>query len=329
MNESKVETAARVAQWRIENMVSSSYRRSEPFKMGLWNWHLSVEKSRYVYVRLFPEPSRHSKEQPPIATFMLRLYNVAASRRPLTSLVDAVHDRLLRSSEDYVWAVEIAYHGRFIIDVEFLDLKVASVNGAEPSSIWPNEGIMRNQAIKGTLACLSRMLNDGLHADVTINTANGTVRAHRAILAERSTVFERMLSEDFKCKESSIVNIEDISVEACTTLLNYLYGGIKYEDFREHRIALLRASEKFDIGDLKEACEESLLEDIDSKNVLERLQVAWHYELIQLKKGCLKYLFDFGKIYDVREDLSIFFQRVDRELMIEMFQEVLNASGIA
>ncbi|KAH9309453.1 hypothetical protein KI387_037364, partial [Taxus chinensis] len=288
--------------------------------------HLSVEKSRHLYVRLFPEPSRHSKEQPPIATFVLRVYNVAVNRRPWTS---PVHDRLLRSSEDYVWAIETTFFGRFMIDVEFLDLKVAPVNGGEPSSIWPNEGSMQNQAIKGALACLSRMLDEGLHTDVTINTANGTVRGHRAILAERSPVFERMFMEEFKGKESSTIHIEDISVEACMALLSYLYGGIKYEDFREHRIALLRASEKFEIRDLKEACEESFLEDIDSKNVLERLQVAWLYELIRLKKGCLKYLFDFGKIYDVREDLSVFFQHVDRELMIEMFQEVLNLSRMA
>uniref|UniRef100_A0A0D6R5J1 BTB domain-containing protein n=1 Tax=Araucaria cunninghamii TaxID=56994 RepID=A0A0D6R5J1_ARACU len=323
MSDAKVETTARVAQWRIENLGSWSYRRSDPFKMGLWNWHLSVEKSRHLIVRLFPEPSRSSKEQPPIATFVLRIYNAALNnRRPWTS---PVHDKLLRSSEDFMWPLETTFHGRFIIDVEFLNLKVAPINGGEPYSIWPNEGALQNQAINGALMCLSRMLDDGLHTDVTINTTNGSVRAHRAILAERSTVFERMFLEDFKGKESITINIEDISVEGCMALLSYLYGGIKYEDFQEQRIALLRASENFNIGDLKEACEESLLEDIDSKNVLERLQVAWLYQLNQLKKGCLKYLFDFGKIYDVREDLNIFFQHVDRELMIEMFQEVLNA----
>ena len=68
-------------------------------------------------------------------------------------------------------------------------------------------------------------------------------------------------------------------------LLSYIYGGIKHEDFWNHRIALLRAADKYDIGDLKESCEEILLEDIDSKNVLERLQEAWLYQLSRLKKS--------------------------------------------
>lgn len=321
MSDSKVETTARLAQWKIENLLSCSYRRSDPFKMGLWNWHLSVEKNRYLHVRLFPEPSRSIKDQPPVATFVLRIYNVAVNKRPWTS---PVQDRLLRSSEDFVWPVETTFHGRFTIDVEFLDLKVASMNGGELSSIWPNEGDMQSQAIKGALRCLTHMLDDGVHTDVTINTANGSVRAHWAILAARSPVFERMFMQDFESKESSTIDIEDISLEACMALLSYMYGGIKYEDFRDHRIALLRASEKFVIGDLKEACEDSLLEDINCKNVLERLQQAWLYQLTRLKNECFKYLFDFGKIHDVREDLNIFLQHADKKLTIEMFQEVLN-----
>ncbi|XP_073134041.1 uncharacterized protein [Henckelia pumila] len=38
-----------------------------PFKIGIWNWHLSVEKNQSIYIRLFPEPSCVSKDQPPIA----------------------------------------------------------------------------------------------------------------------------------------------------------------------------------------------------------------------------------------------------------------------
>lgn len=40
----------------------------------------------------------------------------------------AVHERLLRTSEDFVWPVDSNFVGRFIIDVEFLDLKTCSVN---------------------------------------------------------------------------------------------------------------------------------------------------------------------------------------------------------
>ncbi|KAL2503575.1 BTB/POZ domain-containing protein [Abeliophyllum distichum] len=317
MADLKVETISKLAQWRIENFgAATTYKRSEPFKIGIWNWHLSVEKNRYIYIRLFPEPSRVSKEQPPIARFVLRVSTSGSNRRPYIS---PIHERLLRTSDDFVWPVETTFQGRFVIDVEFLDLKICPINGGEGNSICPSDGRMQYPATQNTLRCLSRMLDESIHADVTINTADGTLQAHKAILSASSPVFLHNLKE----KESSTVDMEDMSQESGMALISYLYGKINQEDFWKHRLALLGAANKYDIVELKDACEESLLEDINSGNVLERLQEAWLYELDKLKKGCLTYLFDFGKIYDVRDEMSTFFRHADRELVVEMFQEVL------
>lgn len=167
------------------------------------------------------------------------------------------------------------------------------------------------------------MLDEAIHADVTINSSDGSLRAHRAILSASSPVFLSMFQHDLREKDSSTIDIEDMTSESCMALLNYLYGTISQEDFWKHRLALLGAANKYDIMDLKDACEESLLEDINSGNVLERLQEAWLYQLDKLKKGCLMYLLDFGKIYDVREEMNEFFRQADRELVVEMFQELL------
>ncbi|XVF64558.1 hypothetical protein PTKIN_Ptkin09bG0178400 [Pterospermum kingtungense] len=185
------------------------------------------------------------------------------------------------------------------------------------------EGGMQSFVNLRYLRCLARMLEDGLHSDVTIKTADGTLKAHKAVLSASSPVFESMFHHNLKEKASSTIHIEDMSLESCIGLLNYLYGTIKQEEFWEHGVALLGAANKYDIVDLKDACEESLLEDINSGNVLERLQEAWLYQLNKLKGGCMMYLFDFGKIYDVRDEINDFFRQADRELMLEMFQEVL------
>ncbi|RZC94406.1 hypothetical protein C5167_026138 [Papaver somniferum] len=368
-SDSKVEIISRLAQWRIESFGPCSYRRSDSFKLGIWNWHISIEKNRYLYVRLFPEPSRVSKEQPPLARFVLRVSSCGPNRRPYISptfrkmegpddptyphtvafwkaflaqlhsltLADlhspfstnrfligaSVHERLLRTSEDFVWPVDSTFLGRIVIDVEFLDLKICQLNGGDPISIWPGDGATQSLATQRTLCCLSRMLNEEILTDVTINTSGGTLRAHKAILSASSPVFQSMFLHDLKEKESSMVDIEDISVESCMALLSYLYGTIKQDDFWRHRLALLGAAHKYDILDLKDACEESLLEDINSGNVLERLQEAWLYQLDKLKKGCLMYLFDFGKIYDVKDEIDAFFRNADRELMVELFHELL------
>ncbi|CAI9778087.1 unnamed protein product [Fraxinus pennsylvanica] len=329
MADLKVETIAKLAQWRIENFgAATTYKRSDPFKIGIWNWHLSVEKNRYMYIRLFPELSRVSKEQPPVARFVLRVTTSGSNRRPYIS---PIHERLLRTSDDFVWPVETTFQGRFIIDVEFLDLKICPLNGGEGNSMCPNEGRMqypathtlRCLATQNSLRCLSRMLDESIHADVTINTADGTLQAHKAILSASSPVFHSMFLHDLKEKESSTVDMEDMSRESCMAFISYCYGKINKDDFWKHRLALLGAANKYDIVELKDTCEESLLEDINLENVLERLQEAWLYELDKLKKGCLMYLFDFGKIYDVRDEMEMFFRHADRELLVEMFQEVL------
>ena len=40
----------------------------------------------------------------------------------------AVHEKLLWSSDDFVLPIDSTFHGRFIIDVEFLDLKLCLLN---------------------------------------------------------------------------------------------------------------------------------------------------------------------------------------------------------
>ncbi|KAK1361756.1 hypothetical protein POM88_046230 [Heracleum sosnowskyi] len=102
--------------------------------------------------------------------------------------------------------------------------------------------------------------------------------AHRTIFAARSPVFRSMFSHDLEEKELSTVDISGMSTD------------------------------EYDVSDLKEACHDSLLEDIDAKNVLGRLYNAFLYQLPKLKSGCMQYLVKFGKIYDLGDDLNTFLQ---------------------
>ncbi|KAI9115696.1 hypothetical protein K1719_013365 [Acacia pycnantha] len=318
----RVETTSRLAQWRIENPVSCTYRKSDPFRIGKWNWHLAVEKNRVLFIKLYPEISNLTRDNPPIASFIIRVVSSASDRKALTHPV--VKDRLIKNSEDFVWPLEVPVTGKFIIDVEFLDLKTASPNGGEPCSIWAI-GPTPKASNATALEALGRMLTEGIHTDIVINASDGSIGAHRAVLAARSPVFHSMFSHNLKEKELSTINIEDMSIDACQAFLKYLYGSIKIEEFLTHRLVLLHAADKYDISDLKEACHESLVEDIDTKNVLERLQNASLYQLPKLKSSCLRYLVKFGKLFDVREDFNSFLQCADRDLITEVFHEVLNA----
>ena len=63
---------------------------------------------------------------------------------------------------------------------------------------------------------------------MTINASDGSIGAHRAILAARSPVFESMFAHDLKEKESSTINIDGISIDACKAVLSYIYIWMSY-----------------------------------------------------------------------------------------------------
>lgn len=198
-------------------------------------------------------------------------------------------------------------------------------DGGELCSIW-GEGLTKKEEANATaLTSLSKMFTESIHTDIVINASDGSIGAHRAVLAARSPVFRRMFSHDLKEKELSTVDICDMSIEACKAFLGYIYGTIQTEEFLTHRLALLRAADKYAVLDLKEACHDSLMEDIDTTNVLERLQNATLYQLPKLKNCCLRYLVKFGKIFDMKDEFNSFMQCADRELIAEIFHEILAA----
>ncbi|XP_020598544.1 BTB/POZ domain-containing protein At1g55760-like [Phalaenopsis equestris] len=316
----RVDTTPRLAQWRIDALSSFTYRKSDPFKIGLWNWYMTLERSRQLFVKLYPEVSNMTSEQSPIASFIVKIVSSSATDRR-TIVHPGISDKQLKNNDYFVWAVD-NFAGKFVIDVEFLDLKIVPPSGGEPSSIWSGQHIQKHSPIT-SLNSLSRMLTDSIHTDITINASDGSIGAHRAVLATKSSVFQRMFSHNLQEKKLSTVNISDMSLEACQAFLNYIYGNFQAEEFLSHRSALLRAADKYDISDLKEACHESLLEDIDSKNVLERLQMAYIYQLPRLKSSCLRYLVHFGKIYEISQDFNLFLLSADRELIAEVIQEIL------
>lgn len=45
----RVETTSRLAQWRIDNLASCTYRKSDPFKIGKWNWSVKTQLKIFTF----------------------------------------------------------------------------------------------------------------------------------------------------------------------------------------------------------------------------------------------------------------------------------------
>ena len=122
------------------------------------------------------------------------------------------------------------------------------------------------------------MFLEKIGTDVRINVLGYTFHAHKFILAGGSPVFRSMFEHDLREKQSSIVEIVDMSPESFNALLKYLYGVLEEEEFWRHRCALLSAADKYDISDLRVYCEESFDEDRSTDYVLERWCSTWFYK---------------------------------------------------
>ncbi|KAJ4869974.1 Uncharacterized protein Rs2_48435 [Raphanus sativus] len=66
--------------------------RSDPFKMGLWNWKVS----------------NLSRENPPVASFVLRVVSSSGERKAFSH--PEVIDKKIKTNEDFLWTIEVPFN---------------------------------------------------------------------------------------------------------------------------------------------------------------------------------------------------------------------------
>ncbi|KAJ7523272.1 hypothetical protein O6H91_18G044600 [Diphasiastrum complanatum] len=132
-----------------------------------------------------------------------------------------------------------------------------------------------------------RLLEDEVHCDLTFEVGTDQLRAHRCILALMSPVFHSMFSSEMKEQKSSVVHIEDMSIDALRAFLHLLYcGWVDRELFAVHGMEILQASDKYDVAWMKTACLSFLKDSIDCANCLQLLECARMYDDKDLECSC-------------------------------------------
>ncbi|VAI33517.1 hypothetical protein VPH35_090741 [Triticum aestivum] len=284
-------------------------RSKEDFYVGSWRWQLSaVRANGHTSVTLSPSSRSFDKYA---AVVSLKLIHFPEIGPGVVQNLEVVSVPLNCPCTSTV--TDECKSRRCLIDIEFIKM----TRRGKPESVLRSRETRTSmeQAQSG----FARMLREGILTDITINAIGGSIKAHRAVLAARSSVFLRMFSHNLKEKKLSTVDISDMSIDACQTFVGYLYGVIASEDeLLTHRSELLAAGDKYGIADLKKACEESLRRDVSTENVLERLQTAHTYGLPALRRTCVRLLVDFGKMYEIPKDFAEFMDTTDQDLIDEI-----------
>uniref|UniRef100_A0A1I7X095 BTB domain-containing protein n=1 Tax=Heterorhabditis bacteriophora TaxID=37862 RepID=A0A1I7X095_HETBA len=99
-----------------------------------------------------------------------------------------------------------------------------------------------------------RLFRDDLLTDFTIRVCGREIKAHRAILAARSPVFQAMLMhEDTNETKSGVLEICDLDYDVVYEMVYYIYCGRCQREISDIASDLLIAADKYRLEELKRA----------------------------------------------------------------------------
>lgn len=112
------------------------------------------------------------------------------------------------------------------------------------------------------------------------------IYVHKSVLSSVSCVFDAMFKADMKESHDREVIIKDISSKTMVVAISFIYDN-NTELPNELIFSLLEVADKYQIDNLKFACEHKLADCINAVNVIEILNVADFYNAKKLKTYAL------------------------------------------
>lgn len=138
---------------------------------------------------------------------------------------------------------------------------------------------------------LGALLESNKFGDIVFKLGDQLIRAHKAILASRSSVFAAMFESEMKEQTTNMVLVEDIQSEVFDELLRYIYTD-KVNSLDSMSFELYAAADKYDLQGLVSLCRTYLLRNLSADNVLEMLVCADQRGDNDMKSRALNFLGD-------------------------------------
>lgn len=150
--------------------------------------------------------------------------------------------------------------------------------------------------------------------DITIQSNDSKIRAHKVVLASCSSIWRDILIADMSL---DIIHIVDFDIGTIMELIAYIYtrnvtpsSSVNYEQ-------LFLAADKYKITGLKERCEELLMEAISLKNVVNLAVLAHQYKAPTLLDKVFAFIREnYAEFKELKEFESIFFVYPELAIMI-------------
>jgi speckle-type POZ protein len=152
----------------------------------------------------------------------------------------------------------------------------------------PKETTRIIQNRRGLISDLNNLMNDKTSCDLQITVKKQKIDAHQSILTARSPVFAAMLKCDMNGKRTNSITISDIDAPVFAEMLRFMYTGFcNLENWVEE---LYAAAYKYDIRDLKEMCEENMLNNLNVDNAFRLLLLSDARKSRNLKENTIAFI---------------------------------------
>lgn len=134
------------------------------------------------------------------------------------------------------------------------------------------------------------LLERGCFSDVTVVVDDVEFKAHKAVLAARSPVFNAMFEHSMmEENRKGRVQIKDMDKDVLHEVLEYIYTG-QAPNLSKMADDLLSAADKYALDGLKALCEDALCENLTTENAANVLILADMHSVDQLKAMAIDFI---------------------------------------
>ena len=164
-------------------------------------------------------------------------------------------------------------------------------------------------------------------ADVTLECEGVELKSHRIILAARSSVFKRMLSQGgFREQQTGRIKIEEMEVSILRQMIRYVYTDLVEVD-EANVPALYYAADRYDIKNLIKFCLDRMLLHVDATSAAECYRLAHLRGHRELRKKSAKVIQE--NFEEVRATSGWILLKADSHLLEDFLAESFSAAAKA
>jgi len=153
-----------------------------------------------------------------------------------------------------------------------------------------------------------------LYADITFEVEGQKIQAHRNIISLRSPELKKIIQQH---KKNDVIKLEDqIPFNIFHAIIDFCYHGDC--DIPNNPMELIRWAHHFRIQPLIFRCEQSIINDISTQNVLQLMIDAHKYQATEVLEKCFQFVLENYNTVSSQPDFS----ELPKDLLISLIRAV-------